>query len=186
MKLSAPGAMDSSLAAIQQPGMPQQLLVSSGLGELALVSTADTGTAVSAPVQPLPQAQPFILEAAYRVSAGRYLAGPFRQYSRGAAPSVVMHPTALPALHPVFGNNKHCIPVLIIHWRDTGNDVRCILWSIQPRSGSQPAHCKVHVVTLRCPPGPGAHLEASLALCLCSLIVLWGCSHAACPGHPVL
>ena len=76
MRLSAPGAMDCSLAAIQQPGLPQQLLVSSGRGELALVSTADTGTAVSAPVQPLPQAQPFILEAGYRVSAGRYLAGP--------------------------------------------------------------------------------------------------------------
>ncbi|KAK9828425.1 hypothetical protein WJX81_006769 [Elliptochloris bilobata] len=47
-----------------------------------------------------------------------------------------------------------------------GSDMRCILWSIQPRSGGQLAHCEIYVVTLRCPAGP----EAELALLSSELV----------------
>jgi len=42
-----------------------------------------------------------------------------------------------------------------------GGDIRCILWSVRPRAGPQPAHCEVHVVTLRGPAAPGATPEVS-------------------------
>jgi len=66
-------ALGCSVAAVQQAG-PLELLVSTGNGALVLLSGADSGAApaVSAAVQPLPQAQPFVLEAAYRASAGAF------------------------------------------------------------------------------------------------------------------
>ena len=64
-------ALGCSIAAVQQAG-PLELLVSTGNGDLVLLSRADWGAAwaASAAAQPLPQAQPFVLEAAYRASAG--------------------------------------------------------------------------------------------------------------------
>ena len=60
-------ALDCSVAPV---GL-QQLLASTGRGELVLVSATEAGPVASAPVHPLPQAQPFILEAAYEEPAGR-------------------------------------------------------------------------------------------------------------------
>ncbi len=56
-------ALGCSVAAVQQAG-PLELLVSTGHGALVLLSGADSGAApaVSAAAQPLPQAQPFVLE----------------------------------------------------------------------------------------------------------------------------
>ena len=68
-------ALGCSVAAVQQAG-PLELLVSTGHGDLVLLSGAGSGAApaVSAAAQPLPQAQPFVLEAAYRASAGAVVA----------------------------------------------------------------------------------------------------------------
>ena len=41
--------------------------------------------------------------------------------------------------------------------------MRCVLWSIRARSEGQPAHCEVHIVTLRCSAGPSPELLVSLA-----------------------
>ena len=51
--------------------------------------------------------------------------------------------------------------------------MRCILWSIRPRSDTTPAHCEVHVVTLRCSAGPSPELSVSLAtLRNCTQVIL--------------
>ena len=61
-------ALDCSVA----PVGSLQILVSTGRGELVLVSTGEAGLVASAPVHPLPRAQSFILEAAYREPAGTF------------------------------------------------------------------------------------------------------------------
>jgi len=85
-------ALGCSVAAVQQAG-PLELLVSTGNGALVLLSGADSGAApaVSAAVQPLPQAQPFVLEAAYSRCVlhkkRAYLAPYLRKLSSPEAPA---------------------------------------------------------------------------------------------------